>query len=440
MTPNARRPLSRAVGALTVTLLASFALPAFAQLGLDLTEETQQPARPKKGKKPAKPPPAPKPAEQQQQPPAPPPQDMGGFGLDLTGDTPRIDLRPTLALIGVAVKPSGGGPITAPGATDRALAERITSTLLGEARKSGSFQVLTPDEVRTKLALGYADALRCAEPQCLERILRQLDAERALIIQLTPAVKETQVRLIGFSRAQRSVETADVENEGPPRDELQTAIADNAQPMLQKLAAPLAVLKVTPTPATAKVLLGGVELGTGAIEKKVSAGTYLLRITADGMAPFERDITLEPGGALDVPVSLSSLQPGARVAAYEDPDMAPGVRASAGGGPAIWSRPGFYVALGGLAVVAAGAGMGAMAQSVGARAVDANGDGVLDITRGEALAAERNALLGNILMGVGGAAIAGGAAWMFIAPSPRPASAAVGSGGMGLTVVAGGTF
>lgn len=440
MTPNARRPLSRVLGALAATLLATSALPAFAQLGLDLTGETQQPApeKQKKGKKPAKPPPAPKPAEQQQ---TAPPQDMGGFGLDLTGDTPRVDMRPTLALMGVSVKPAGGGPATMPGSSDAALTERIASTLLMEVRKSGSFNVLTPDEVRTKLGVGYADALRCTEAECLERILRKLGAERALTAQLTASPKETVVRVIGFSRAQRSVEVADVESDGPPRDELQTAIADNAQPVLQKLSAPLALLKVSPSVATAKVALGGVELGTGIIEKKVSAGTYLLRVTADGMAPFERDITLESGGALDVPVSLSTLQPGMKVAgAYEDPDLAPGVRSSAGGGPALWSRPGFYVALGGLAAIAAGAGMGASAQSVAARAVDANGDGVLDITRGEAMAAERNALLGNVLMGVGGAVAVGGAVWMFVAPGPRPATASAGAGGMGLTVVAGGTF
>jgi hypothetical protein len=45
-----------------------------------------------------------------------------------------------------------------------------------------------------------------------------------------------------------------------------------------------------------------------------------------------------------------------------------------------------------------------------------------------------------VLMGVGGAAVAGGVLWLVIAPAPRPAASAAAPGGVGVTVLAGGTF
>ncbi len=469
MIPHPRSLKPRALGAVLAALLATSAPFASAQgLGLDLTEETQQPAeKPRKAKKPAKPPaqqPAKPPAEQPTQPsnsmempsldlsgesdktPGSPGMGLdlttpgtspGEFGLDLTSEVSQIDLRPTLAIIGVAVKPAGSEQATEPSSSELALTERIASTLLAESRKDNLFvNVLTPEQVREKLGTSYRDALRCAEAECMEKLLARLDAHRALAVQLSAGTKDTFVRLIGFNRGQRGVEVADVEAEGPPRAELQGEIASNTGPVLQKLSTPLAQLKVTPDEATAAVMLDGQPVGTGKVDTKVSAGRHLLRITAQGMVPFERDLQLESGRTLEVRVDLSAVQV-AGSSGFADPDMM--TVKKAGGFGNLWARPGFYVALGGMVALAAGAGLGASAQATAGRFVDANQDGILDVTRAEAMTAQRNALLANVLMGVGGAAIAGGAAWMFIGPAPQPSVASAG-GGMGLTVMAGGTF
>ena len=102
--------------------------------------------------------------------------------------------------------------------------------------------------------------------------------------------------------------------------------------------------------------------------------------------------------------------------AYVDPDAtleASGPRAP----PApLLQQPGFYVAMVGVVAAAVGAGFGLSAKSIEGRAVDANGDGALDLTRREAESARSQANLANVLFGAGGAVAAGGAAWWLLAP------------------------
>ena len=117
--------------------------------------------------------------------------------------------------------------------------------------------------------------------------------------------------------------------------------------------------------------------------------------------------------------------------------------APAGQKPAPTFRPGWLVALGGVLVAGVGAGLGASAQAVADRAKDANGDGVLDVTRQVMLNAQGNATLANVLMVTGGAVAVGGGLWFLLAPTApaAPASAALGgTGGTGFSVMAGGTF
>jgi len=64
------------------------------------------------------------------------------------------------------------------------------------------------------------------------------------------------------------------------------------------------VLSVTSTPPGASLTLRGEPLGTAPVSRDTSAGNALLRVELDGHAPWEREVLLRPGRALDVRVSL----------------------------------------------------------------------------------------------------------------------------------------
>lgn len=432
--------LRRGPSTLCVVLAAALALPASAQeFGLDLTDSTQSAPAPKPKRRPKRKP-------RVEPPPAPSPEDSpavsiepsdGQFGLDLSAPS-SPDLRPTLVVLGVGIKPAAEG--ASPSEADGALARRTASTLLAEAGKEGRFRIITPDEARERLGDGYEAALQCSEASCFEQALEMLDAERALGAQvMVGGGQEVSVRLNGFSRGKGEVETTDVGSGGPPRPAFQQAIAADAQRLLGSLSTLLAQLKLTTNVPDATVNLGERTLGAGSLEAQVSAGRHTLRLIAAGHAPFERDITLEPGQTLEVEANLTTAV--AKVPDYVDPDLEAATGGTKRSGPALTFRPGWVVALGGVVVAAVGVGFGASAQAVASRATDANGDGVLDVTRQEMLAAQGNATLANVLVGTGGAMVVGGGLWFLLAPAPRaPAVALGGGGGVGLQAVAGGTF
>jgi len=110
-------------------------------------------------------------------------------------------------------------------------------------------------------------------------------------------------------------------------------------------------------------------------------------------------------------------------------------RAQPRGGPppsldAFLKHPGTYVGAAGAVALLVGSGVGATAMATRARGVDANGDGVLDITRNDALAARSQAVIANVLFAAGAVGLAGGGAWLLVSP-PK---------GGGVAVSAGGTF
>jgi hypothetical protein len=85
------------------------------------------------------------------------------------------------------------------------------------------------------------------------------------------------------------------------------------------------------------------------------------------------------------------------------------------------------------------------AQSVGDKARDADGDGVLDVTRREFQDAEKQATLATALMAGGGVVAGGSVLWMVLvptksAPPPSPVSGASPGASTGVHLLAGGSF
>jgi hypothetical protein len=134
------------------------------------------------------------------------------------------------------------------------------------------------------------------------------------------------------------------------------------------------------------------------------------------------------------------LQPRPPPPQVEDPELRAALKArpEPAGSP-ILTRPSVWVAAAGAVALAVGAGVGSSVSSFQKRAVDANGDGVLDVTRAELAGAQRNALIANVLMGVGAAAVGAGAIWFFVEPAP-PASPVGSASSGGLVLGAGGVF
>ncbi|HEU4758984.1 MAG TPA: hypothetical protein VFT91_03280 [Dehalococcoidia bacterium] len=365
-----------------------------------------------------------------------------GLGLDLTTDT--MDLRPSLAVVGVDL--AEGNP-----KRDGWILNYLGTLISANAAKSNLFvTVMKPDEVAQKLGDKYAEAVKCAEDTCMVEIATALGVERVLTAQASHGATTSGLKLNAFTRATLAVSPATVEVKGPPHGDYFKKTVLALKPLFQGLSGKLAHLKVTPSLDTAKVTLGDRDLGTGTVDVKVSAGSYLLKAIADGFAG-QQQVTLEEGGSADLQVAMEPVrEEGAAKVASAGGKTSPGSTSSTPAGPgpdngalasaarkpsgpglsldAFLKHPGTYVGAAGAVAILVGAGMGATAVATGGRAVDANRDGVLDITRSDALAARSQAVIANVLFAAGALGLAGGGAWIFVSP-PKGGGVAVSAGG-----------
>ena len=423
-----------------VAVLFLAAAPAFAQeggFGLDLTEDTKAPApapeakekKPRKKKKRAEAPPpadglqapaAESPAESPAEPAAAAPaapepaadaNPAANLGLDLSTDT--VDRRPPLAFIGV----------TAP-AEDLELASWLEGGLSGVAQKLGSFKaVLSAADVRDRMGEGYQALVKCGEAQCLEDAGEALEAERLLRVELLRDGDSAKARIVTFARGEASAQSREVPISRMKKNDVLKALSGPYKEALAALGTTLAELKVTAN-VPAVVTLGRRTLGMAPRDDMVPAGKQPLEVSADGFLADKRELSLSPGQVEEVSVRLAAVQLARDLPDEPVKKKAPGPMLSG-----IWTRPGLYVAAAGLVAAGVGLAFGASAMGIQARATDANGDGILDITRAEALSARNSALAADLLVGAGAAMAVGGGIWFFITPQPAQKGGIVGARG-----------
>jgi len=154
-----------------------------------------------------------------------------------------------------------------------------------------------------------------------------------------------------------------------------------------------------------------VQLSPGRHEFKAEKGNYL---------PTDRFIEIPPGttAAVDLPLTLmpnhvdpdeaASLTPEVHTAPSPagTTNAAPVAEPARAGGVPV----GTWVALGiGAAAGGAGAYLGITEKGIANKAVDANHDGVLDITRADAINGHRDAVMANVCFGAAGVAVLAGA-------------------------------
>jgi hypothetical protein len=297
---------------------------------------------------------------------------------------------------------------------------------------------------RERLSDGYDAALRCSEASCLAEPADTLEADLLITSRLALEDGGWVFRLWTFDRDRNVVEADELTGRNPRDARFQQGAAALLAKRVRELARQRALLKVKVNVPQAVVRLGERTLGVGSLEARVAPGEGNLIVEADEFSPFAKTVSLPAGKTTTVDVYLESSGP-----APDSPTdvVAETPRKKESSEPTLFGRPALYTAVLGLVAVGAGAVIGQGAKSTASRAVDADGNGIADITRKERLDAQRQANLGTALV-AGGAAVAGASVvWLVLVPTREPAqgSTTVAPGGSGggstsLHLFVGGSF
>jgi hypothetical protein len=313
-----------------------------------------------------------------------------GFGLDLTEE--GTELRPSLAVLGVQVDPP------------TPLSQRVGDALVKVVQTGAFSRVERPEP--------SVPARGCREAECLRALAHELGVDRILTADLDAG--ET-LRVHGFDWGRGEVETVSVPTRSLGTGPVDRRLAPALQGLLQTLSRPLGELEVTVEPAAEELRWGNRVLGAGAhLKVAVPAGTQPLVVTAEGYQPHEEEVEVRSAGQARVEVSLAPIPPPPLPAVEQIVDREFDARPRPPEVTPVWERPAFFVAVAGAAVLGAGLVVGQSARVVQAQAIDADGDGVLDVTRAEMLGAQRRATVANVLGTVGALALAGGVAGVMV--------------------------
>jgi len=369
-----------------------------------------------------------------------------GFELDLSEPEIPAEFRPSIAVIGI----TSGAPAEDPLLTSRA--RQLETELLKSATGNPAFgKVMNPTQVSEELGAGAAQARKCVDYACLDALAKKLKVDRLILGLVTSSGPASLLTLHGFDAVLPEVIEARVESaeraekakiggfagiQGKSQAQKDKEFVRSAVPVffevLEKIKESNGKIVVDSAEASSIATINGTEFGVGAFEKVVPRGSYDVKVNAAGYLPYEAKVVVEPQKVAQVKVLLAAKPIERKVEVVE-------VRT---GTPAT-ERPGLYIAIAGLAAVGVGIGLGMMAKGVEARAKpDANG--VVPISRTAAKGAQTNAMIANVLVGVGAAATVGGGLWFALTPGAtkkKEEAAPVDSGGgFGAMVGYGGSF
>lgn len=353
-----------------------------------------------------------------------------GIGLDLSADI--REKRPRVAILGVAWVARGE-----PSAEDDTRRAKLESNWLIDARRRNSFsKVVTPSQAAETLSTNYAAALACVDADCFSAYGETLEVDRVLVGRLSKAGGGYALAVITFDVGPRKMVVNEASLPSSAREMERKGTAE-LQDASKRMGQEMAALKLKVVPPEAIVTLGEEDLGSGDIDKNVSAGKRMLRVDAADYEKFEEAYDFLPGATKELSVELNP-KPAAPAEQVSDSDLNISERRrSSSGAGGLFSKPGTYIAAAGVAAIVVGAVVGFQAKSIQDRAIDGDGDGILDVTLRDTQRAESRAQLANILFAGGAVAAAGGVTWVLLSPSPAPASS---GGGVGVTLSAGGQF
>lgn len=275
-----------------------------------------------------------------------------------------------------------------------------------------------------------------------------LDAELLVTARLAREGKQWALHLWTYDKDHNTV-AEDVLTGRNPRDaKFMRSAAEAVAKRVQELGRQRAKLKVSVNVPQAVVRLGDKTLGVGNIEARLppSSGEVKVSVEADEYSAFSKMVTLNPGETVTVDARLELNGPAPDGPPQDEALKVASKKKSGPSKPSLFKRPALYTAVVGLAAVGVGVAMGLQAKSVNDRARDANGDGVLDVTRREVQDAQSKASLATILMAGGGVVAGGSLVWLALVPTQSaPKPTVTGASGKGASstafhLFAGGSF
>ncbi|MFT3835991.1 MAG: PEGA domain-containing protein [Myxococcaceae bacterium] len=378
-----------------------------------------------------------------------------GFELDLTEQKPQVpeEFRPTIAVIGVtAIDETNDLATVGRAKLLESELDRVVAAMTGDFTK-----IVSPSDAAKALEGGADAARKCIDFSCLDANAKKIKVDRLILATIAKSGPGHIIKVYGFDGALSEVVQTEFESgekqekaamggfaglQGKSQATKDKELIKKATPIFQAVANKLVtgngkISIDTAEPSAVSTLSGGIEGGTGSFTKVVPRGAYDVKVNAEGYQQFEAHVTVEPMKQADVHVVL--------IAKPVEVKAVPIVREET---TPVIQRPGAYIAVAGVACVVVGLVLGSQAKSIEGKAVDANMDGRLDITRAQAKSAQGDALAANVLVGVGAAAIAGGAIWFFAVPGKvKHVDEATGGegagssgGGFGITMGVGGRF
>lgn len=350
------------------------------------------------------------------------------MGLDLSEEKPPAappELRPVLGVL--SVKAADAEDQSA------ARARLVEAELLKQTSAGEQFQtVIEPSVARQILGAGFQKAEACGDFACLADTARSLKAHRLLRLTVEKAGAGSVVRLFAWDPTREAVINLSVDSAekaertfaglggksqaAKDREFMKKVIPFLAQ-ALTELSTPLGKIVIDNADQSAIVLLDGDDVGVGSLEQVVQPGPHKVKVTAAGYQAFNESVSVGPLETKEVKVTLIANP------IDEKPVVAPVVVED----KPLYAKPGLYLAIAGAAAVVTGVILGQSAQGVKNK-LDTT-DVPVPVTRTEAKAAETNALLANILVGAGSAAVVGGVTWIIVTIPPPPPSAVVKPGG-----------
>ncbi len=350
------------------------------------------------------------------------------FELDLSEEKPAAtppEYRPTLGVI--SVKAADKEDVSA------SRARQFEAELLKQLQQGDLLQtVIEPSAVKQQLGADFAAADACTDYACLEGVAKKLKVHRLVRLTVQKQGAGSLVTMYGWDPGFNEVLVVS-QDSGEKAEKAFLGVAGKSQAtkdreflkkmqgfisQVQKtLAIPNGKIVVDNADPSAIVTVDGTEGGVGSVEVVVQRGIRTVKVTSAGYKPFEQTVTVEQAKSVEVKVSL--------VAIPIDPVVVQKPVETQGGG--IFTKPGLYLTIVGAIAVGTGIALGQSAQAVKNK-LQAGGDPVA-VSRADAKNAPTNALLANILVGAGSAAVAGGVTWIIVTlPPPPPKATKTGTG------------
>lgn len=345
------------------------------------------------------------------------------FELDISedADEPKTseELKPTLAILSVraADKDDTSGP----------RARQLQAEFLKQLANDGRFaSIVAPDAAKIQLGGDYAKFDACTtDYSCFEEAARQLKVHRVVRLTVEKRGPGSQVEMYGYDpgfaeilhvgqdsgeKAEKTFFGVAGKSQAKKDQEFLKKMVPFLKQVQRRLATPNGNIHVDNADPGALVSVDNAQVGAGTLDFIAPRGVHTVKVTSAGYKPFEQHVTVEPGKELTVKVTLEAipLDPSApKVVEAANPKTAGVVGGS-------------VMAVVGAAAVVTGVILVVQAQAVAKQLNGATPGAPVTVSRADAKAAPTKNIVGDVLMGVGGAAMAGGITWVAVTLAPEP--------------------